>query len=173
MPCLARSFAQSESSYLRPQQAIDHTRTNRDRALGYLHPRRSTANYRSARESYCILSQDKKTFLMRVIGTPENLLTDQFHTLALQWREEIGPDSSLSNIVSNINYLRVISLGPSVVPLILRDLQRQPAPWFVALRAITGNDTIGAEYPGNFKKKAEAWLQWGRDHGLVDAETIS
>jgi hypothetical protein len=107
---------------------------------------------------------------VRLIGAANTSLSSQFYELASRWREEIGPDSSLSNITSNINYLRVISLGLGVVPFILQDLQREPAPWFVALRAITGNDTIGAEYPGNFKKKAAAWLDWGRAEGLLDAE---
>ena len=66
-----------------------------------------------------------------------------------------------------MNYLRIISLGWKVVPLILRELQREPAPWFLALRAITGEENVGREHPGNFRGMAEAWLAWGRERGYV------
>jgi hypothetical protein len=57
-------------------------------------------------------------------------------------------------------YLRVISLGKDVVPMIIERLKTKPEPWFVALRAITGELNIGKEYRGNFKKIAQAWIEW-------------
>ncbi len=91
----------------------------------------------------------------------------EFNELARTWYEEIGAESSLSKITSNINYLRIIALGKSVVPYILRNLQKQPAPWFIALRAITGELNIGKEYGGNFRKIADAWLEWGYQTGCL------
>ena len=58
---------------------------------------------------------------------------EKFQYYLSKWKEETGGDSSLTNITSNMNYLRIISLGIEVVPMILRELQREPAPWFVAL----------------------------------------
>jgi hypothetical protein len=51
------------------------------------------------------------------------------------------------------------------VPLILQELQLRPAPWFWALRAITGVDpAAGIE---EFDAAAEAWFTWGRRQRLL------
>lgn len=91
-----------------------------------------------------------------------------FQAFAKQWHDEIGPDSSLSNITGNINYLRIISLGKPVIPFILKELQREPAPWFLALRVITGELTLGKEHAGDFRKMAAAWIEWGIQNGYLD-----
>src|SRR6266446_2573528 len=91
----------------------------------------------------------------------------QFGSLSQKWREEVGAESSLSKITGNMNYLRVISLGKKAVPLILRDLQREPAPWFLALRAITGAEDVGQEHAGNFRMMASSWIAWGREKGYI------
>jgi len=92
---------------------------------------------------------------------------DEFGALSKKWREEVGAESSLSKITGNLNYLRVISLAKRAVPLILRDLQRDPAPWFLALRAITGQENVGREHAGNFKRAADSWIAWGKENGYI------
>jgi hypothetical protein len=95
-------------------------------------------------------------------------LTDaekQFSYYASKWKEETEGDSSLTNITGNMNYLRIIRMGDQAIPLILRELERESAPWFVALMAITGIDSVGRNSPGNFDKMADAWIQWGKEHG--------
>src|SRR5438045_993176 len=88
------------------------------------------------------------TVLAAESTTPDNRETtpdateEEFGTFSKKWREEVGAESSLSRITGNMNYLRIISLGKKAVPLILRDLQREPAPWFLALRAITGEQDV-------------------------------
>lgn len=91
----------------------------------------------------------------------ESPLELEFRSLASAWKSETGEESSLSKITSNINYLRVIALGKAVVPLILKELESEPAPWFVALRALTGNFDVGAQHKGNFRKIADCWIEWG------------
>lgn len=91
----------------------------------------------------------------------------KFRYYAAKWKEEIGGDSSLTNITSNMNYLRIIRIGNEAIPLILRELQQGPAPWFVALRAISEEDSIGRDSPGDFRKMAAAWIQWGKDRGYI------
>jgi len=91
----------------------------------------------------------------------------KFHSYSTRWKEEIGGVSSLSQITSNRHYLRVIALGPNVIPCILKSLQQEPAPWFAALRALSGRDDIGREHAGNFRKIADAWIEWGRQEGYV------
>jgi hypothetical protein len=102
-----------------------------------------------------------------VLSADSKSIEEEFEVLSKKWRDDIGPESSLSRITGNLSYLRIISLGWSVVPCILKDLQREPAPWFLALRAITGEDQIGREHAGNFKKLADVWLAWGKQHGYI------
>jgi hypothetical protein len=83
------------------------------------------------------------------IEESESPLEKEFKTLALAWKNEIGAESSLSKITSNMNYLRIIALGKDALPFIYQELQREPGPWFVALRAITGELEIGKGYAGN------------------------
>ena len=89
----------------------------------------------------------------------------QFQELAEKWRSETGGESSLARITGNINYLRVIALGKSVVPLIIERLKIAPEPWFVALRAITGEMRVGEEHRGNFRNIAKAWVDWSVRNG--------
>lgn len=119
--------------------------------------------------SYTIRRKEKSWSLV-VLASGLQELTEpekKFRYYAAKWKAEIGGDSSLTSITNNMNYLRIIRIGGDAIPLILRELQREPAPWFVALRAITEDDSVGRDSPGNFRKMAAAWIQWGKDHGYI------
>ena len=96
-------------------------------------------------------------------------LEKKFRGYADKWYAETMRDSSISRMTSNINYLNVIKLGPAVVPFILRELQLDPAPWFLALRVLTEATDVGTGdgYAGNFEKIAKAWIRWGKERGLI------
>jgi hypothetical protein len=64
-------------------------------------------------------------------------------------------------------YQQIIRMGHVVVPLILKELKERPDHWFVALSAITGADPIRAGDRGRLEKMTSAWLDWGRERGLV------
>ena len=67
-------------------------------------------------------------------------------------------------------YQRIIGLGSLAVPLLLAELRRETDHWFWALEAITGENPVPTEVAGNVHAAAEAWLQWGRQKGLVAAD---
>jgi hypothetical protein len=92
-------------------------------------------------------------------------LEDLFRELAQQWRQERGPVSSTTQLAMYPSYQRIIGLGAAVVPLLLRELERQPDHWFWALKAITGADPVPAASRGKLREVAEAWLAWGREQG--------
>jgi hypothetical protein len=98
---------------------------------------------------------------------PRPDLVKSFREYADNWYKETIRDSSTSRMTSNVNYLKVIKLGPAVVPLILRELQSDPAPWFLALRVLTENTEVGKGHAGDFEKIAEAWISWGKERGLI------
>ena len=89
----------------------------------------------------------------------------QFQRLAEQWRQERGAESSLTKIAMCPSYQKIIAMGPTAVPMILRELESEgdePDHWFWALGAITGADPVPYEARGNMVRMAEAWIDWGR-----------
>lgn len=125
--------------------------------------------YSETKQSYRLPKREKSWSIV-VLSSGLQELTEhekKFRYYASKWKDETGGDSSLTNITSNMNYLRIIRIGDEAIPLILRELRREPAPWFVALRAISEDDSIGRDSPGDFRKTAAAWIQWGKDHGYI------
>lgn len=92
-------------------------------------------------------------------------LETSFLQLAEQWRQETGMYSIVSKIVIHPAYQRIIGMGQPVVPLIFRELEREPDHWFWALQAITGENPVLTTQRGNLTKMAEAWLEWGKTNG--------
>ncbi len=88
-----------------------------------------------------------------------------FLALARDWREERGPTSSTTQMALGPSYQRIIGLGPAAVPLILRELEREPDQWFWALKAITGEDPVPAASRGKVGEMARLWVAWGRQQG--------
>lgn len=122
------------------------------------------------KSGYQVPRKKKSNWSILVLASGLDGLTEaenKFRHYAAKWKEEIGGDSSLTNITSNMNYLRIISIGDEAIPLILQELQREPAPWFVALRAISEEDSVGRDSPGNFRKIAASWIQWGKDRAYI------
>jgi hypothetical protein len=91
---------------------------------------------------------------------------NQFRDLVAAWKADRGPSSFMADLVRHPAYQAVIALGPPAVPLLLRELEREPDHWFAALRAITGVDPVSAASRGKLAEMATAWLKWGREQGL-------
>jgi hypothetical protein len=101
--------------------------------------------------------------IKRSLSTTEK----QFNELAYKWKKETAAYSNTLHITRNDSYLDIIGMGSDVVPLILRDLQKTPDHWFVALKAITKENPVPKEHFGNIKKMREHWLEWGRKKNLI------
>src|ERR1700758_1219807 len=81
-------------------------------------------------------------------------LEAQFERLAARWREESQFMSSVTDMVMLPSYQRIIGMGREAVPLLLRELERDPDNWFWALQAITGEDPVPASDRGALPKMA-------------------
>lgn len=92
----------------------------------------------------------------------------KFLALAEAWRREVLFCSSVTEMVLHPAYQRIIGMGTAVVPMLLRELQKQPDHWFWALTAITGADPVPPDDRGKLKKMAEAWLKWGKEQELLE-----
>jgi hypothetical protein len=96
-----------------------------------------------------------------------------FRRLAERWRSETGLLSSIEDKVLHPAYQQIIGMGPDVIPLILREMQRRPEHWFWALNAISREDPIDPEDEGNIRKMTETWLQWGMKRGYIDGRVVN
>ena len=81
--------------------------------------------------------------------------------------------SSVTRIASDPVYQRIIGMGEKAVPLILRELQKEPDHWFLALHYITGADPVKSDHRGVLKLMAEDWIEWGRRHGFINVKPKS
>ena len=90
----------------------------------------------------------------------------KFQELFWLWKRDVAYQSSLEVMMLNENYQRIIGLGPDVVPVILRELKREPAFLFPALAAVTRENPVPADHEGDVARMAEDWIQWGREKGF-------
>jgi hypothetical protein len=92
-------------------------------------------------------------------------LEAEFKDLAEDWLSETSAMSSIDAIVLHEAYQQIIGMGPPALPLILAELEREPAYWFWALAAIARDDP--SREANDFDEARELWLEWGRDRGLL------
>ncbi len=106
---------------------------------------------------------------LRQLGEIDDVLRrksieEEFQRLVKQWHEETDGHSSPTRISSNPAYLRIISFGELVIPLIFKELEANGGHWYPALRAITGENPVHESARGRTRLMDEAWLNWGREH---------
>lgn len=91
-----------------------------------------------------------------------------FDALAEWWHEGTDALSSLNQKAGHRAHRRIVALGEQVVPYILEDLRDRGGHWEMTLAEITHESPpIPTGYPMNALGTREAWLQWGRDRGLI------
>jgi hypothetical protein len=100
-------------------------------------------------------------------GAIDRSLEERFQGLATWWREDNRFTSSVTKLVMHQAYQQIIGMGPAAIPLILRELQRNPDHWFWALTAITGENPVEPEDAGHLQAMTRAWLQWGDKRGYI------
>ena len=93
---------------------------------------------------------------------PSESLTEVFGRLADRWHEDTDAISSPTRITGHDAYLKVISMGMPVVPLILQDLQERGGDWYKALRILTDANPVPPDHEGYPKKMKKDWLDWAQ-----------
>ena len=92
---------------------------------------------------------------------------DEFARLAAEWRMDRPRGVDVAQMTKHPAYARIIKMGPTAIPLILEELDREVDHWFPALHALTGVDPVPESGMGNLSAMAEAWLDWGRREGYI------
>lgn len=95
---------------------------------------------------------------------PSESVEQHFRRLEAQWSADTLYLSDPNKIMGHPAMRAIIALGEEVVPIILREMQTQPSLLVWALPEITGENP---PFEGNNDQMVEAWLQWGREKGLV------
>lgn len=89
----------------------------------------------------------------------------EFQELASRWRLATEQSSDPLEKIAHPAHLRIIGLGPEVLPLVFLELAERGGLWFWALEALTGDDPVPDT--ASMKEVREAWLSYGRQHGYV------
>ncbi len=99
----------------------------------------------------------------------EKMLTQrvaaEFAKLAQKWRQETQHWSSVKRSVLHPAYQRIIGMGPTVLPLLLKELRDRPDHWFSALASIAGEDPAAGT--NTFNEALAAWIEWGKRNRLL------
>jgi hypothetical protein len=115
-----------------------------------------------------------ETVFQPIQGTPQvpgpeaTELERRFLELASAWTRETAHQSSTRQMADHPAYLEIVRMGPKVVALIFKELERNPGfHWFHALRDIIGSGPeIPAAARGKLRPVTDAWLRWGKEHGI-------
>ena len=92
-------------------------------------------------------------------------LRREFRGLSAQWRRETALRSSVIAIATHPAYQQIIGMGEPALPLIFRELRREPDHWFWALHAITGENPVPDDHAGDLEAMTADWLAWAKTHG--------
>ena len=85
---------------------------------------------------------------------------DRFIGLVRRWRLETAHCSLVKDMVSHSAFKEITSMGPRVVPWIIRDLKSHPDFLVLALPAIVGEDPVPPSARGKIGEIVNAWLTW-------------
>lgn len=86
---------------------------------------------------------------------------DLFRDLAYQWKDETGHLSSVATRIGHPAYRKILSMGKTVIPYILEELEREPDHWFHALTLLSGENPIPRDFRGTVTDAADIWINWG------------
>jgi len=94
-------------------------------------------------------------------------LEQRFSKQADRWKRETMHISSPTQKMMHPSLQAILGMGKDVVPLLLRDMAQNRTEWFWALSYITQENPIKRDEAGKMDKMIAAWLNWGKDRGLL------
>ena len=94
-------------------------------------------------------------------------LSERFLEQAEKWDRETAHLSSPTQMMRHPSYEAILLMGDAVVPLMIRDLQKNRRPWFGALTYLTGDNPIMRADAGRMDRMIAAWVEWGKAKGRI------
>jgi hypothetical protein len=97
----------------------------------------------------------------------EQSLEERFREYADKWESQTAFLSATPMRILNDSYQSIMAMGPEVVPILLRDLQKTQRHWFWALRHLTSADPVPEKDRGTVDRMIAAWIAWGKAEGKI------
>lgn len=97
----------------------------------------------------------------------DGTIEEKFRRLADEWISETAMFSDPVRIFLHRAHFKIIGMGEKALPLILREVEKNSAQWFVALEAISPINPVKREDEKSFERTAQAWIRWGKSEGLI------
>jgi hypothetical protein len=94
-------------------------------------------------------------------------LHEIFQELKAIWLHDTSFDSGFRNKINHSAYLKIISFGESIIPLLINDMVNNNTFWHHALVDITGQNPIRDESKGIANKIIEDWKKWAIENNYV------
>lgn len=94
-------------------------------------------------------------------------LQDLFQELKAIWLHDTSFDSGYRNKINHSAYLKIISFGESIIPILIDDMLKNNTIWHHALVDITGENPIREESKGVASKIVEDWNRWAVENNYV------
>jgi hypothetical protein len=152
--------------------------------IGYIRPTKRPAllwPYRAESSKWGLVRSSAFPEIPRVVGRVgtfcatsnirplaiERSLEERFREHADKWERETAFLSATPMRVLHDSYQSILAMGPEIVPVLLRDLQKTRRHWFWALRHLTNADPVAEKDRGNADKMIAAWVQWGKREGKI------
>lgn len=129
----------------------------------------STANLAIVQYEACIIdaSRDAWKHLQKSEIIRQGDISLRFKSLLWDWKVATKFISSDSDRILHPAYQQMIGLGAPAIPLMLRELMREEAFLFPALRAIAGVNPVQEDHRGDVPAMTQDWLEWGRQHNYL------
>jgi hypothetical protein len=111
--------------------------------------------------SYVGFPRTSWCFLTAVLDGQQQLFPSQrakFDALAERWNKYNRGRSVVE--YNHPAYWQIVGMGPSAIPFLLEDMEKNNGRWFKALRYITGIQMGTEETRGDFQSLKRAWLEW-------------
>ncbi|MGB6690404.1 MAG: hypothetical protein WBE76_21420 [Terracidiphilus sp.] len=94
-----------------------------------------------------------------------------FYEQAAKWWKEAAHFSSPAQQMMHPSYQAIMGMAAKdsrqVIKLMLRDLQQNHRPWFLALSYLTHANPIRSRDAGKTDKMIKAWVEWGKAQHLL------
>jgi len=111
------------------------------------------------------LGENRQAYGVQNLDPTVPELEKTFLELAHQWRRETRGISSTNKASMHPIYQQIIGMGKAVIPLLLRELERNSGQWFWAIQAISREDPVPPEKRGQTQEMIRYWLEWGKQKG--------
>lgn len=85
-------------------------------------------------------------------------LKNKFESLTVLWEQNTKFSSSISRIIEDENFLKIVGMGEKAIPFIIEDIQKKPSTLVWALNLITGK-TLQTNYRITITDACKAWVK--------------